>query len=181
MDNQQERTHLKKYLLGWLAGFIDADGSLMLAKQTYKRGEISCHYRPMIVFHNTNMQTMKKIEDILDHYKLPYYCQDRYYKTQVGKGEKQRRSYRRITIYGFKRCKKFFDVTEIKLIGKKDQQDLMLKYIDYRFSRPRGEKLTQVDIDYYEQMKQLNTLSKGELSPETTRQKGSKVIKNYKP
>lgn len=182
MGNQQERTHLNNYLLGWLAGFIDADGSIKLAKQAYSHKKVkNYHYQPMIVFHSTNMRIMDKIEFFLKEKNLPHYCQDRFYQVQDEKGKKGNRFYRRITIYGFKRCKRFFQETQIELIGKKPQQKLMLAYINYRLSRPRGEKLTQVDVDYYKRMKSLNTLSKGELSPETTRQKGSKVIKNFKP
>ena len=178
-DNQQERPHLNKFYSGWLSGVLDSDGCFQIAKQKYRGNRY--HYRPQIVFHNTNMVTMKAIEDLLKENKVGHYIQDRFYKLKVSKSKTGIRPYRRITIYGFKRCFNFLTCLKINCIGKRKQQDIMLEYINYRFSLKRGSPVRQLDTEYYLRMKEANTLSKGLVSPETIRQKGSRVISNYKP
>jgi len=183
MGNQQERQHLKKietqYLYGWLAGMIDSDGCLQLALQRYRKKKF--HYRPQIVFHGTNIAMMETIQSILKTKKIGHYVQDRFYSAPEKGGKKVRRPYRRITIYGFKRCLAFFEKMGIQLIGKARQQKIMLDYIRYRLSLKRGSPVTEKDTEFYLKMKKANSLSKGAVSPETIRRKGSRVVENYHP
>jgi len=167
MDNQQERSNFNK---GWLAGVIDSDGCLQLVKQTYKKrngsGEKTCHYRPQIVFHNTNLVYMTHVAYILRKHNIAFYVEDR--NEYKNFGTRDKRPYVRITIYGFKRCKKFFDNTGIQLIGKAVQQKIMLDYIDYRLSLKYGSPVTEKDVEYYEKMKKANHQFKGEIPRDYT-------------
>ena len=156
IGNQQERSSFNK---GWLAGIIDGEGHITLARQPYRSKH---HYRPMITVGNTNPLIIKKIVDIAQENNLPVYV------FTPKPGIKSKRTYWRIQLIGIKRCAKWAEFLRGSLVGKNEQLDILDKYISYRLSipintSPKSINVSEKDEMFKDRMMKANNLYKGEI------------------
>lgn len=155
MDNQQPSSFFDK---GWLAGIIDGEGCLQLAKQKYKD---RFHYRPQISISNCNPLIIEKIREICIKNGLSFYA-----ITRLPKGKMRITNYV-VQIFGLKRCLKWIEFIDGSLVGKQKQLDIMKKFVSYRLSiepvfkkgfRSFGDK----DEEYKLEMNKANALYRTE-------------------
>ena len=155
MDNQQPSSFFDK---GWLAGIIDGEGCLQLAKQKYKD---RFHYRPQISIRNCNPLIIEKIREICIKNGLSFYA-----ITRLPKGKMRITNYV-VQIFGLKRCLKWIEFIDGSLVGKQKQLDIMKKFVSYRLSiepvfkkgfRSFGDK----DEEYKLEMNKANALYRTE-------------------
>jgi len=165
MDNQQERSHFNK---GWLAGIIDGEGCLQLAKQRYKG---KYHYRPLISIGNTNPEIIEKVIEIAKENK-PYYVLNRKKPAFRSKRESWV-----VSSFGFQRCKVWLEYLGDSLQGKNVQARLMKEYIDYRLSLPHAYDVTEKDDNYKKAISEANQRFKGEIPNDYTPSRTDNVRK----
>jgi hypothetical protein len=131
--------------LGWLAGIIDGEGCFQLARQKY--GNRQQHYRPQISIGNNNTLIIDECVRIAKENGMATYVLSR-------KAPQPHQADRYvIQIVGLQRCKKWVEVIEPYLIGKKLQSEIMGRYINYRLSIPHADLVnprinTWGDVDH---------------------------------
>lgn len=155
-DNQPLSSHLDK---GWLAGIIDGEGCLQLARQRYRN---QIHFRPQIVIGNTNPSIIDNIVKIAKANDLPVYVM-----TREKPAFRSKRKSWVMQIMGLKRCQKWIEYIGDELVGKKQQAEIMKDYIDYRLSQPPAHSkfntFGEKDFQFKERITKANQLYKGEL------------------
>ena len=139
-------------LLGWLAGIIDGEGCLQLAKQKYKD---KFHFRPQLVIGNTNPIIIDKLVEIARSNNLPVYLLNRSFVAQNSRAE-----YVILQVMGLKRIKQWLEVVSPYLFGKKEQAKIILDYINYRLSLPNPAKgivrFGEKDLQYKSMLDEAN-------------------------
>lgn len=147
--NQQPSSTAK---LGWLAGIIDGEGCLQLARQKYKD---RYHFRPQIVIGNTNTEIITEIVAIAKAHNLPVYVMDRHYAAQNSLCTTQV-----IQIMGLQRVSSWLSVVSPYLVGKKKQAEVLQHFIKYRLSQPKPFKgsntFGEKDLDFRSQLDKAN-------------------------
>jgi len=140
---------LSKKEIGYLAGFLDADGSIAIH---------TCneYLSSRIVFTNTDYSIVKHIKELLEKEGISVNI------NAYGGSEKHKEEYR-IEIHAQKDTTHLLRLTKNLLAGKKPQAELALKFLRLKsllgrtppntFQKERLEK-------YYEQMKELNKRGK---------------------
>jgi hypothetical protein len=156
MGNQQERSSYEK---GWLAGIIDGEGHITLARQPYRSKH---HYRPMICIANTNYGIIEKIVEIAKNNYLPVYV------FSPKPAPKSKRKIWRVQINGLKRTKIWADYLTGQLVGKKEPLNILSRYIDYRLSIPMNTisgsiNVSEKDEAFKKEMMEANHKYKGEI------------------
>jgi len=155
-DNQQPSSYFDK---GWLAGIIDGEGCIQLARQPY-RGKH--HYRPMFSISNTNPHVIDNIVRISKANDLPVYVMTRK-KAAIGSTCP---TYV-MQIIGIKRMQKWLEYIGDSLVGKDRPLQVMREYIEYRLSLPKTttpgvHNVSEKDEIFKERMTQANRLHKSE-------------------
>lgn len=142
-------SELSKEEIGYLAGFIDADGCICIQK-------CSGHLGLMIAFTNTDYSIIKKIEELLEKEGLSV-------NTYTFGGSEKHNEAHRIEIHTQKDNIYLLKLTKDLLVGKKPQAELGLKFLRLKIQLGRTppnsfqeEKMER----YYEQMKELNQRGK---------------------
>ena len=155
MDNQQLSSFFDK---GWLAGIIDGECCLQLAKQKYKD---RLHYRPQISISNCNPLMIEKIRENWIRNGLPVYA-----ITIRPKGKMKLTNYFG-QIFGLRRCLKWIEFLDGNLVGKQKQLERMKRVVAYRLSiEPSYKKgfrsFGQEDEDFKSEMNRANALYRTE-------------------
>lgn len=111
----------------WLAGFVDADGCISIAKEhDYRKGDDYIHYRPALQISNTDEHTMRYIHSWL----------------AVGgmtKHKRRKRQHRQIYHYMLRNHRELLQVLlQIRpyLVTKAEQADLVIEFIRNRLTAP---------------------------------------------
>ena len=130
MDNPQER-------LIWLAGFIDGEGCFSLVEQN-SGSKKSRHVTPRVLVSNTNVASLRYIEEILDYHELAYYVgwRDPEKKTS-GFARPTGKWLWTIQIAGAKRIKRFLEVILPYMVVKEKQASTMYDWVKWVTERPR--------------------------------------------
>lgn len=155
MDNQQLSSFFDK---GWLAGIIDGEGCLQLAKQKYRD---RLHYRPQISISNCNPLVIEKIREICIRNGLSFYA-----ITRLPKGKMKLTNYV-VQIFGLRRCLKWIEFLDGNLVGKQKQLEIMKRFVAYRLSiEPSYKKgfrsFGQEDENFKSEMNRANSLYRTE-------------------
>lgn len=138
--------------LGWLAGIIDGEGCLQLAKQKYRN---IYHFRPQLSVSNTNPIIIQEIVRIANKNGLPVYVMDRGYATKNSLCTVQT-----LQIMGLKRMEHWLSVLAPYIVGKRQQVEIIREYIKYRLSLPNPAKgivrFGQQDLDFRARIDKAN-------------------------
>lgn len=107
----------------WLAGIIDGEGHIRLHKIVYSANP---SIQTQIKVDNNNLRIIQKISQIYKelNIKFSYQLKKRY--------SKKHRFGMTITVTGFGSCKKLLTFILPYLVGKKEETNLMLKFIELR-------------------------------------------------
>lgn len=124
MDNQH--VQIDSHELAWLAGVIESDGSIYigLASRNYP------HPQPVVTICNTNRLLLERTSNILRCIAIePYIRELRRQNRPESKPVYQ------IDVQTQSRCKKLLEAILPYMFSKKAQADLVLEFINSRFSR----------------------------------------------
>lgn len=131
MDNQQGKNLVD---IGWLAGFIDGEGSFYFnkAKKWRQEGHV---WVPRIKVANTDYPTLEQVKRILTDHGFAFYVEERQQKTFNVQG-KRNKPYWQVQIYGPKRCLKFCIWIAPYLFTKRREAEVVAEYCRLRLARP---------------------------------------------
>lgn len=116
--NQQER---RTFQLGWLVGLIEGEGCITLNRSGVTKTNFGTKISPYLSITNTNDKLMQKAVEVIKSLGLPFHLT-------------MRKGVIRIEIWGQGRVKKWLEMISPYLVGKRDQADLILKFIALRES-----------------------------------------------
>jgi hypothetical protein len=114
---------------------------------------MGCRYIPLITITNTDDNFIFACANILKSLDIPHYVYAKRLNGGIGK-----RPCRDIIIRGHKRCDKFLKEFIPYLKTKKEQANLMRKFIDYRFSVPMKQPYGEYEKNFQDEMKKLNKI-----------------------
>lgn len=146
--------------LDWLAGIIDGEGSLLLAKRSGKNWVM---YKPTITIANTHKPTIEKAAEILKNHGIGVWiCTNRdkrgNYPAQYS-----------LFVCGLKRMLPILDLLESRLFTKKRQAELLRQFTEHRLGIAKKVPYGETEKRIYEDLKRCNHGPKWTGSPETTR------------
>ena len=140
MGNQQGTLNVSEKELGWLAGIIDGEGSVILFLGVRKGGKIN-NVSPQVIVGNTDFALMEKYVDILTRLNVGVHVSTRLprYQTGVEGSKPSNKAYKTLKVAstaGFKRVKALLDViTPYLVTDKRRKAELLLQLIDRRLAR----------------------------------------------
>lgn len=149
--NQQERP--SEMELGWLAGIIDGEGSLILCCNTTGRS-----IYPELRITSTTKVIIEKCEDIIKKFGVKYRVG--YYKPPQ-KSERVPSHY--ISILTAKRMKTVTETILPYLVGKIPQATIILEFCNSRIFLPYGYPYTERELQLYYEIKKYQ-IKKGKPS-----------------
>lgn len=132
MGNPQPKVH--EWEIGWLAGFIDADGSIHFSVQSRQKADGTAYYSPYIQIANTDVPTLARVTDLLERMGLPVHVHWKENKQgfQRKTGQKRKQWYTRAV--GMKRCERWLSALLPYFTTRNEQAELMLEFIHSRLS-----------------------------------------------
>ena len=163
IDNQQRSLEIR---LSWLGGILDGEGTISFAsKYSPTSRQIQYHFRPQITVTNSDPKMIEEITKILKDVDCAYYIKS------AGNPNKRKANwkvYTQIHFEGMRRLHKFLPIITPYLITKRRQAELILQYIESRFSGGHKDPITDDQLNLVLQVRQLN--HRGTLNrPETIR------------
>jgi len=139
--------------LGWLAGIIDGEGCITLARAQKKHHENTPWFLPLIHISNTDPYIISEIVRIMRKYELPFWLQHR--RT----GKYANKNLYLVMIDGMKRVKKLLDVVIPYLIGKKEEAVTVREFIQYRSDKHGGNGTNspygEAEVAFFEKCKHI--------------------------
>jgi len=154
MGNQQAK--VEDWELGWLCGFIDGEGSIMLNRTINHDCKKPC-WRPRITIANTDNKSLNKVSEILDSLGLAYNVSWRFPKKDLPSWD--------LRAYGLKRVKAWLLVITPYLITKRWKAELMLDFINLRLTHSQRDPYTKREEDLINLIRGMNR----QLASTTTR------------
>jgi hypothetical protein len=134
--------------LYWLAGIIDGEGTIRIveryASSVVKRYD---RYVPEISLTNTSQKMIDEILNLSKTFNFSAYIYKR-------KGTNRYRF--DITISGVKRLQNFIPLIIDKIIAKKEQIELLDKYLHFRINNYKKEQNYIIDKEFKDKISQLN-------------------------
>jgi len=124
MGNQQGNAD--DFDIGWLAGFIDGEGSFNIHRRDYAKGQRG--YRPWFTVANTHAETLSRVTSILDALGIAYHVAWSHDRVRG------RRALWRVTITGLKRMERWLTVIGPRLFTKRCQAELLLRFVQLRLA-----------------------------------------------
>lgn len=140
MSNEQGIPNVSEVELGWLAGIIDGEGSVILFLGV-RKGEKLNNVSPEVVMGNTDFAMIDRYVDILGRLGVGLFVGTKLpsYKTGIENSHPSTKKYKPlkvVTTAGFLRVKKLLDVVTPYLVtDKRKKSELLLQLIDRRLSR----------------------------------------------
>lgn len=136
--------------LAWMAGFMDADGSILLKKGAKNTKKDQHSLIPRVTFHNTCAMTLGRIEELVNAL-IPFISVSMHKRSSS-----KHAPCAGIEIYGMKRAEPVLNALQPYLITKKLEADLLLKFIEHRKARGhRNKPYTSDDYLIHEALKYL--------------------------
>lgn len=122
--------------LGWLAGIIDGEGTIVLFLGVGKNGKLR-NVSPQIVIGNTEHVMIEKCADIMQKLGVGAHISSREPKRPCGvEGSKVKSTYKTlhvISVVGYSRSQKLLQAIVPYLItGKKERGEMILRFIEQR-------------------------------------------------
>jgi len=162
--DQDSGSVVQDWEIGWLAGMLDADGSIMMNRHQKRRLAKPPHERvylePYVFFYGTDVPTLHKIDDILCRLRLAHYiswnANSHGYKKSTG----QKRRLWAIRAVGFKRAHALLVTITPYLTTKRPQADLILQWTRIRLAMPtngqRRKPYTSEEIGLVDRIRNMN-------------------------
>ncbi len=148
-DNQQERL---SFQIGYLLGIIDGEGHLGLRSQRQRGGTLQIS--PVLQIVNCEKELIDLVAGYMKELGLPVYIVYR-------KSNKlHHRDTYAILLKGMKRLSKVLEVIMKYPFVKYKRAKVLKEYIDYRLSRPKKEKYTEKEMEFFKRMTILNTVGR---------------------
>ena len=149
MDITIDNSQITEAEIGWLAGILDGEGSIILSntkvpvsKERYQHAE-RIQYAPKITMVNTDPELIAKYVKLLD--KLGVGC-GVYEKNSVNRlGNKQQWQ---VMVSRMKSVKIFLDLLLPHLTCKKAKAELLLRFINLRLNKVGAKGMTNEDRAY---------------------------------
>lgn len=133
--------------LDWLAGLIDGEGSLMLAKHSTGTAFVM---KPTVTIANTHKPTIERAAAIFKEHGLGVWiCTNR---PKSGKYPPQYSLF----ISGFKRVSRFLELMRERLFTKRPQAELLQEFVLLRDGGHPGLKYGQREQDIFMELKVCN-------------------------
>lgn len=154
MGNQQAK--VEDWELGWLCGFIDGEGSIMLNEHRNHDCKKTC-WRPRITVCNTDNKSLNKVTDILDRLGLAYNVSWRFPQKDLASWD--------LRAYGLQRVKRWLLVITPYLVTKKWKAEIMLDFINTRLEHSQRDPYTAREEDLIFLLRGMNR----QLASTTTR------------
>lgn len=131
--------------LAWLAGFLEGDGSIILAKQRIGKNRII--YTPLVNVTNTDHSLIEYVSKIMKEYQIGHYFTARKTKNGISKV---------LLVKGFKRVKKLLPLIIPEMYGKRKQQAIcLLEWIHSRELTGNNHTYTEHEMELFEKIKEL--------------------------
>lgn len=130
--------------LAWLAGFLDADGSIANFRSIRKESGRE-KYCPTVCFYNTNPEQIEKVMRILESLGVTMHFQERRHKNK-----KWATSFS-LTTRNMRTIQIILEAVQPYLAGKKTQAELVLRFIKSR----KGKSMTGVNSGYTDEERSL--------------------------
>lgn len=141
MGNQQGSL---SFDVGWLIGFLDGEGSIMLLKDAPSQKLKSDRWRPKICVDNTDFATIERAANVLDTLAVPYHVSD----VNMQKQNPKWKNAKRIEISGMKRCLNFLSKVGWFLTGDKlEKAHLVREFCESRLSKWMQEPYDDREIE----------------------------------
>jgi hypothetical protein len=151
--------------LAWLAGVMDGEGTIALYKEKSSR---TSHFYARCIVHviaNTNPVLIIRVAELLGEAGIKYSI-----GTLIGEQKRQKNWSRawNMKISGLDAMKEFLPMIEPYLVGKKEQAQLAMRFLERRSSGHAAWGITELDEALMARCQQLNTTGSSE-SVETIR------------
>lgn len=182
-DDQQVR---RSFDLGYLAGIIDGEGSVMMIQQREKRnryikanGEVSVYdgrfFTPSVTISNTNPGIIENIHQAMTRLGIPHHIQAEHpdYRERGWKVSTK------IVTRGWKRVKRLIELLTPVYMEKGKQLGLLSQLISLRFSRERwGEGYRQDEMALIQAIKKLNEKGSKPQRPEVLPAQSGRMLES---
>jgi hypothetical protein len=132
---------VSQFELGWLAGIIDGEGSILIVK----RGPT---YVPEVKMSNTSKALIDAYCDILDRLDISYHC----YGTHKAGNRKYQWA---VAVSGRPRVNKFLLIIQDLIIARRKQAEKVLQWIELRGLDLRGP-YTVEQLNLRDELRKLN-------------------------
>jgi hypothetical protein len=161
IGNPQERRY---FYIGYLIGIIDGEGA-------YQLNPDRIYYSPMITIGNTDDKIIELTLEVLTFLGIPCHVWN------PKKHGKERRNSRRVYVRGLKNIKLATDIILKYPSAKNERARLLNDFCNYRLLVAKGSgdknqfktKYSNIEIQFKEKLRKLNSKYKGTESPETIR------------
>lgn len=142
MENEQARL----IDLAYLAGLLDGEGWIGLGKHKPSRSTVVGGYqlRPSVAIHVKSPELVEHLDNLARRNDLPSYVQ------HMGNGTS------RWSVRGAKRVKRVLEAVLPFLYEKRKAAELVLEFIESRFSWEYGQGLKPRELEIYEDLRALN-------------------------
>jgi hypothetical protein len=142
MDNPQAISEVTEAELGWLAGIIDGEGTVIVFLQMDRGKMVGAH--PQVIVGNTEKVMIDRIAEIVGRLGIGIYVTHREPKSVNGVSGTAKSKYKTLhvaSIVGFKRAGKLLQIIVPYLVtSKRERGEMILRYIETRSKRlyPNG-------------------------------------------
>ena len=134
--------------LCWLAGIIDGEGCITISTDKQK------FFRTYITVNNNNPYLIQRVGEILSELNIKFY-----YLLKKRNNPKHKETLV-INITGLGSCRKLIENIFLYLVGKKEQAEIMLKYINSRKGKMElkgtHNPYSKEEIELVKKIKELN-------------------------
>ena len=140
MGNQLGKTDDNEIRLAWLAGLLDGEGSISLVEQTSGgyQGKLrgSRTITPRVSISNTNVPTLRRVEEILTANEIAFYVRWREPGRRYGFGTLSKPLWT-VWVAGVKRSLRFLEIVLPYLVTKAPQAAVLYDWGKQVIERPR--------------------------------------------
>jgi hypothetical protein len=114
--------------LGWLAGILDGEGSIILGTQIRKNGDKQYYHR--ICFYNSDDELVNKVVKILDANDIKSYVAEREFYNELSK----KKGFT-VSVSNYESAVKLLNLVKDDLVCKKARAELLLRFCVLRSNR----------------------------------------------
>ncbi len=165
IGNQQGKMHFN---IGWLVGMVEGEGCITLSRSSCRVGK-EHKIIPYLSITGTNEILMQKAAEIIRSFDLPFILVER-----KSKNPKHRDVFR-IHVTGLMRIEKWLIFLMPYLVGKKNQAEVVLQYIQNRKKvmklHPWFKPYSDEDLELYNKVHELNRRLGSSAKPSETKRR----------
>ena len=147
LENEQETT--KELLkLGWLAGLIDGEGSVILQLVKNNTTKTKFTYHPRVSIYNNDANLISEVCKLLDKYGIKYFVQERASRDPRNNNAELETTNYNVSIGDAKSVKLLLELTvETLQTIKRAKAELCIRFLNIRLNRTEYFKHNREEID----------------------------------